>query len=316
VETNLYVARGLLAPYGLSVDTAASGFEAVDKVRDGSVYDIILMDHMMPKMDGIEAVKIIRSMEYHHPIVALTANALAGQAQVFLNNGFDGYISKPIDIRQLNAILNKMIRNKQAPEVLEEARKQKANLYTADVKQPSVTAQLAEIFIRDAEKSAAVMEAIYINKCRRVDDVSMMIINAHAMKSALANIGESDLSEEARKLEQAGRDRDTEKIISEVPVFLEGLWKIIKKLRPKEDEDAESVNENTDEIRIFLREKLLIIQAACSRYDKKSAKETLAEIRQKALPRETKNRLNVMAEHLLHSEFEEAATIAEEIFPY
>jgi len=75
VETNLYVAKGLLSPYGLSIDTAGSGFEALEKINGGAKYDVIFMDHFMPKMDGIEAAKKIRELGYTQPIVALTANA-------------------------------------------------------------------------------------------------------------------------------------------------------------------------------------------------------------------------------------------------
>ena len=125
VETNIYVTKGLLSPYGLKIDSALSGFEAIDKIKSGSIYDIIFMDHMMPKMDGIEATKILRELGYICPIVALTANALVGQAEMFLANGFDDFISKPIDVRQLNAVLNKLIRDKQPPEVLEAARRQR-----------------------------------------------------------------------------------------------------------------------------------------------------------------------------------------------
>jgi signal transduction histidine kinase/CheY-like chemotaxis protein len=109
VETNLYVAKGLLAPYGLTVDTAVSGLEAIQKIKNGSTYDIIFMDHFMPVMDGIEAAKKIREMGYSGHIVALTANAITGQAEMFMENGFVDFISKPIDIRQLNAVLNKLI---------------------------------------------------------------------------------------------------------------------------------------------------------------------------------------------------------------
>jgi PAS domain S-box-containing protein len=112
VETNLYVAKGLLTPYGLSVETAVSGLEAIQKVKAGAAYDIIFMDHFMPVMDGIEAAKRIRAMGYSGAIVALTANALTGQAEMFMENGFDEFISKPIDIRQLNAVLNKLILHK------------------------------------------------------------------------------------------------------------------------------------------------------------------------------------------------------------
>jgi CheY-like chemotaxis protein len=113
MEMNLYVATGLLRPYGIRTDTAGSGFEAVEKIKDGKEYDIVFMEHMMPKMDGMAAVKIIRDMGYTRPIVALTANAVVGQADVFLTNGFDAFISKPIDTRQLNDLLNKFIRDKQ-----------------------------------------------------------------------------------------------------------------------------------------------------------------------------------------------------------
>ena len=124
VETNIYVARGLMAPYGLKMDAAASGPEAIEKIKSGQVYDIIFMDHMMPQMDGIEATQIIRELGYAHPIVALTANAVSGQADVFLGSGLDDFISKPIDIRKLDAVLNKLVRDKQPREVVEAARRQ------------------------------------------------------------------------------------------------------------------------------------------------------------------------------------------------
>ena len=118
MPVNLQVARGLLEPYGLKIDTAMSGLEAIGKVsKKGASYDIIFMDHMMPGMDGIQAVRIIRNEvggEYclNVPIIALTANALVGNMEMFLSKGFNGYISKPIDIAQLDEVLNKWIRNR------------------------------------------------------------------------------------------------------------------------------------------------------------------------------------------------------------
>ena len=304
VETNLYVARGLLAPYGLSMDTALSGFDAIEKIREGNDYDIIFMDHMMPRMDGIEATKIIRDMGYTFPIVALTANALAGQAEMFINNGFDDFISKPIDIRQLNSVLNKLIRDKQSSEIIDEARSQKTKLYTTTHPQ-SVDPQLAEFFIRDAKKTAAVLEAIYVNKCRRSDDLSLFIVNIHAMKSALANIGENSLSSQAAKLEQAGRDQDKNLIFSELPSFLELLFGVIQKLEAEEDSSQSAVEAQGNSP--YLREKLLAIQAACAAYNKRAAKEALAELKQKTWIPEIKENLSAIAELLLHSDFDEAA---------
>jgi signal transduction histidine kinase/ActR/RegA family two-component response regulator len=113
VEINLEVAKGLLEPYGFVVDIVLSGKEAVEKIRSGKPrYNLVLMDHMMPEMDGIEAVRIIRNeieSEYARtiPIIALTANALAGNEEMFLEHGFNGFISKPIDIKRLDEMIGK-----------------------------------------------------------------------------------------------------------------------------------------------------------------------------------------------------------------
>ena len=119
VEVNLYVVEGILAAYEITVETAESGIEAIERIKNGEVYDIIFMDHMMPGMDGIEATRIIRSLGYDHPIVALTANALKDAEEIFLNNGFSGFISKPIDISQMDAYITRFIRDKQPSEVID-----------------------------------------------------------------------------------------------------------------------------------------------------------------------------------------------------
>jgi len=302
VESNLYVAKGLMSPYGLSIDASTSGFEAIEKIRSGSVYDVIFMDHMMPKMDGIEAAKIIRGLGYKEPIVALTANALAGQAEIFLDNGFDGYISKPIDIRQLNSTLNKFVRDKQPAAVVEEARRQKESMTNA-TQYSSLSRQLTEFFLRDAKKSASVLETIYANSGRRSDDLSMFIINIHGMKSALANIGEDDLSDYAARLEQAGREKNIKYIMAELPAFMENLYRLMEKLESditaKENSGDEEINPK------LLKEKLLAIRSSCAIYNKKAAKKILAELKEKTLPASAAQMLNNISENLLHSEFEE-----------
>ena len=310
VETNLYVAKGLMVPYGLTVETVMSGFAAIDKIRNGNIYDVIFMDHMMPGMDGIEAVKIIRSIGYTKPIIALTANALAGQAEMFMQNGFDDFISKPIDIRQLNHSLNRFIRDKQPPEVLKAARKQKEQMKGSG-SQPSVAPEIAEFFLRDAKKAASIMESIYINKCRRVEDLSMFIINIHAMKSALANVSEMNLSLEAAKLEKAGREKDVHFILAQLPIFLERLYNIIHSFETKEKQPGEE-KKTVGEIS-FLKEKLTEICAACSTFNKKTAKDLLAEIRLKSWLPATEECLGNIAGFLLHSEFDEAVKTIEEL---
>ena len=109
---NIEVAKGLMNLYKLNIDTAISGYEAIEKVRSGKTYDIIFMDHMMPNMDGLETTRIIRDLGYELPIVALTANVVAGQAEMFIDNGFNDYISKPIDVHKLDYLLKNLIRDK------------------------------------------------------------------------------------------------------------------------------------------------------------------------------------------------------------
>jgi CheY-like chemotaxis protein len=136
VQVNLLVACGLLEPYGLFVDTAESGQEAIDLIQAGTRYDLVFMDHMMPGMDGIEAVRNIRAWEKgrgkgNTPIIALTANALAGNMEMFLSKGFNGFIPKPIDIFQIDEALNQWVRDKQSQETLQQAEEEKAEMQGA-----------------------------------------------------------------------------------------------------------------------------------------------------------------------------------------
>ena len=311
VETNLYVAKGLMVPYGLKIDLANNGFEAVDKVKEGNVYDIIFMDHMMPKMDGIETTKVIREMGYNKPIVALTANALAGQAEVFMQNGFDDFISKPIDIRQLNIVLIRLIREKYPADVIAAAQKEKAEI---EKKQGTgqgtqqVDTQLAEIFARDAEKSVSILENCLSRSLGNEEDIHMYVINVHAMKSALANIGEKALSAVALNLEQAGREKDINVMLEQTNDFLDKLRMVINKVKPKEGEEKE----NSESDLAYLTEKLKIIKEACAAFDKKTAKNALGELREKTWSHEVKKMINSISEHLLHSEFDNASALADE----
>ncbi|MDR2597943.1 MAG: response regulator [Treponema sp.] len=313
IETNLYVARGLMASYGLSIETAKSGPEAIEKIKGGATYDIIFMDHFMPKMDGMEAARIIRDLGYTYPIIALTANALAGQAEIFLENGFDGFISKPIDISQLNDSLNKLIRDKYPSGVVETARKQalKINMAksSAEKVQSSSELELAAVFSRDAEKAVASLKTIISNAFRRGDDFRQYVISVHAMKSALANIGENELSATALKLELAGRAENISVIMAETTAFLEALSEVIEKNRPKGEDNIIVDNSNNTE---YLAEKLHIIRTACEKYDETAAHTVLSELKQKKWPLYTKALLDTIAEYLLHSDFEEIVKLAED----
>ena len=109
---NLVVADGILKTYGIEADTCLSGEHAIEKcvITD---YQIIFMDHMMPGMNGVVAMQKIRELRNGHykhiPIVVLTANAVSGAREMFLGEGFDEFISKPIEITAMSRVLRKML---------------------------------------------------------------------------------------------------------------------------------------------------------------------------------------------------------------
>jgi len=109
VETNLYVAEAMLQAYGITPELINNGALALEKIRGGATYDIIFMDHMMPDPDGMQTTIALRNIGYTAPIVALTANAVKGQAERFITNGFDGFMTKPIDMTRLNAYLTRFL---------------------------------------------------------------------------------------------------------------------------------------------------------------------------------------------------------------
>jgi len=310
VESNLYVAKGLMAPYGLAVDTVSSGVKAVEKVTSGEIYDVIFMDHMMPGMDGLEAAKHIRDYGYKSPIVALTANAVVGQAEMFMNSGFDDFISKPIDIRQLNATLNKLVRDRQTPEVIENARNEKEKMAKINPRyaNPAVSHELLAIFARDANRVMPAIEALLKNADKASSDAfHMFTVSVHAMKSALANIGETRLSQMALTLEQAGKAKNGNTITMQLPSFIKALREITAKAEADSKiKNAAAKNENPK----FLREQLKIIANACAQYDERTVDEALDRLKEMKWTAETEEALDKISQHLLHSDFEDAAEIA------
>jgi CheY-like chemotaxis protein len=114
---NLDVAAGMLRKYKMQVDCASNGQDAIDLIAAAKpVYDAIFMDHMMPGMDGIETTKAIRALGTKYaeniPIIALTANAVAGNEQMFLDNGFNAFLSKPFNVMILDSIIQRWVRDK------------------------------------------------------------------------------------------------------------------------------------------------------------------------------------------------------------
>jgi len=286
----------------LEVETAVSGFDALDRIKRNLSYDIIFMDHMMPDMDGVETTKLIRETGYDKPIIAFTANALVGSKEMFKANGFDGFISKPIDPHRLNAELNKFIRDRYP----EEAQKYKGYFNHVKTLPPKKDPKLLQIFSREAKATITVLrDSIAAN------DLKLFTIKAHAMKSALANIGETKLSGAALSLENAGHNGDKDYIAANTEAFIKNLEILVDGMSPTfaEENTAPPVAENTE----YLTEQLKNVVAACEDYNDTGAYKALDSLKaDSSLKRETLDIIEEIRDAIyMRSDFEEAAQIAE-----
>jgi CheY-like chemotaxis protein len=118
LPTNLDIAAGMLRKYKIQVDCVASGQEAIDLIAAREpVYDAIFMDHMMPELDGIQTTIVIRTLNTEYakniPIIALTANAVAGNEQMFMDNGFNAFLPKPFNMVMLDPVIQQWIKSKE-----------------------------------------------------------------------------------------------------------------------------------------------------------------------------------------------------------
>ncbi|MCL2052684.1 MAG: response regulator [Lachnospiraceae bacterium] len=307
VESNLLVAMGLMKPYRLLMDSVSSGPLAIEKIEDGNEYDIIFMDHMMPGMDGIEATKHLRDSGYQGTIIALTANAVHGQAELFLKNGFDAFVSKPIDVRQLDAVLNKFIRDKQPEEVILKARSENERKNSGE-EQPKADLLVVKSFIRDANKALEIFDDLLKRDAlNEKEGLNSFVVTVHGIKSALKNIKEIKLSERAFDLEQAGRNQNINLIKERIISFLDELREMLKKLEIHADDEKAKAADDIDDI----DEKLKLAKEMCADYNRKGALDILSSLKIK--DSEKKACLNTAIEHLYLSEFDKAEEALENI---
>ncbi len=112
-KINLKVASRLLKDYNIKTEEVDSGFECINRILQKEEYDLILLDDMMPKMSGVETLKKLKEIsDFHTPTIALTANAISGMKEKYLKEGFDDYLSKPIDRKELNRVIRKFLNTK------------------------------------------------------------------------------------------------------------------------------------------------------------------------------------------------------------
>ena len=300
-ETNLFVAVRLMKFYMLQIDTAINGREAIEKVKNGMEYDIIFMDHMMPEMDGIEVTAYLRDMGYKKPIIALTANAVAGQSDIFLANGLDDFISKPINLRQLDNILLKYIRDLQPPEVIQAAHATRRQQNETDGELTS-NIMFLESAGRDTRKAINLFDELCKDEVFKADDLRKFTISVHGMKSILGSIGRTELSEVAAVLEAAGREQNTDLIKKTIPGFLNDLHVLMEMIDKKLNEIEKDTTECDDPGDI--KDKLLEIKSLCSDFNRKGVLDALAGIT--VCSKQTRALLDTIKAFVHDSDFDEA----------
>jgi signal transduction histidine kinase/HPt (histidine-containing phosphotransfer) domain-containing protein/ActR/RegA family two-component response regulator len=324
IATNLSVASGLLSRFQMEITTCLGGHEAVELARKRE-FDMIFIDHMMPEMDGIETAKIIRGISwwyYKVPFIALTANAMAGIREMFLENGFDDYLSKPIEVIKLYEIMERWIPPEARAAISADSPPVSA-VSPADsdaLEIEGIDAELGlkriggsmkdyldvlEIYSRDVESSLSILENI------PWENIDNYTIRVHALKSASANIGAVALSNEAAFLEEAGKKGDLQTIWEKTDIFRERLVNLVSGIRKAlslvygADKGAEETGDAP------AADDLLRLKEAIGSRNIGAIDMTLDELSAMPLSDNTKKMLSRVSNHILLADFDEAEDIAD-----
>ncbi|MDR1971349.1 MAG: response regulator [Treponema sp.] len=249
VSMNLEVVKGLVRPYGLTMDGVKSGQEAIDLIQAGNPhYDLIFMDHMMPGMDGMEASRLIRGLDSAYakkiPIIALTATVISRDTNMLLSNGIDDFLSKPIEIPKLNSILEKWVpREKQSKgrpkgDAPESAGKV-LNIQGVDTVRGTYNTggtergYLAILAVFCSEMRATIPR---IQESLETRDFQLYTTLVHALKGSARSIGASRVGDLAAGLEDAGRkhnlaaiEEKTGPLITELQELIEQITRVLDK---------------------------------------------------------------------------------------
>ena len=269
---NLVVAKSIFGRYGMKVMTATSGPESIEICRE-KVFDIIFMDHMMSGMDGVEAMKRIRTdvagLNGSIPIVALTANAMSSAKQMFLAEGFDGFVSKPVETDELERVLKQVLPKSclsyvdddgQREEVPDEPEVQAAPAveekdFMTELRKNGVDTDSGlkycvgdkdfykSLLIQFASESADKIASM--KKYYNVRDWHNYEILVHALKSTSKMIGIADLSEKAKSLEMSAKNNEENYILENHEQMIRDYGRITAEIR---DELLSDENGDDDDV--------------------------------------------------------------------
>ena len=250
---NLKIACGLLSLVKIKAKTASSGQEAIDKAKTGD-YDIIFMDHMMPGMDGVEATGRIRQLGEKYttlPIIALTANVICGEKDIFMANGFNDFVSKPVDGQRLIETLIKWlptakIKYSDASGAIEGHQdglggdEAFGNFIEALGKIEEIDTEIGLGYAFDMEEiyrdSLDTFYNMMLPDCEKMGlsldngQVHDFTVSIHSMKSVLNAIGVVELALSAEKMEHSAKGGNVEFCKEEFPKFNEKIIHLHDKL--------------------------------------------------------------------------------------
>lgn len=307
-EVNILVAQGYLAQYKCTVETCTNGAEAVEKAKNGD-FDIIFMDHMMPVMDGEEATLLIRENEKKsgkkNCIVALTANAVDGAREKFLATGFDDFLSKPIEEKELYRVMKAGIPREKC--IFSE----KTETQESENKNKIDKTILKTFYSQIEKKSALIRELEEKAENSDEDALNSYKIEVHALKSSAKICGFEDLSVSAAELEKAAGEKDIETIKQKTPALLEKYSEAEKSLKEQlelSEKPKENLKTATEaEIRALFKE----IKKSAESGDLEKAEEDFAALNGLALPENLDATVKELSEALEEIDFEKVIKICE-----
>lgn len=223
---NLTVACGIIEPLKMQVDTANGASETIEKVKKLK-YDIVFMDHMMPGVDGVETTHIIRRLIVGYenvPIIALTANAIGGTKEMFIQEGMNDFVAKPIEVTDIVAMIRKWLpKEKIIPVVSEKAPEQPAESNAAPIVIEGLNTKQALSLLGSEKLYMQILKEYYLSIDKRAaiitgalekSDIKGYTIEVHSLKSTSKQIGADALAELAARLEKAGNELDVDLILA------------------------------------------------------------------------------------------------------
>jgi CheY-like chemotaxis protein len=295
--TNLDVIKGMLKPYGMKVDCLSSGQDAITAIQEEKArYDAIFMDHMMPGMDGMEATRHIREIGTDYaasvPIIACTANAIAGNEALFLSRGFQAFLSKPIELKRLDEIVVRFLRDKEKEELWAEQdiRAEEERSSGFDRREMGELFQTLDMdnglkrFGDDKEAYLDILRSYSINtkpllEAARVvslDTLADYAITVHGIKGSSRGILAESVGAKAEALEHAAKAGNFDFVRVNNPEFIEEAGKLIADLENMLGKvSAENPKPHKDKPDPAALKRLL---TACSDYDMDEVDVAMAEI--------------------------------------